>query len=86
MIAAFPAEKCTVRLVSLATGEEIKPGQLIPEPYGRGQITYLGPTVTRAEGAKKGRPGRVAVVRYSSPETDWVFLPAELNARYEDLV
>ncbi|MFE3033028.1 hypothetical protein ACFXKY_15460 [Streptomyces canus] len=86
MVAVFPAETSTVRLVSLATGEEIKPGQQIPEPYGHGQITYLGPTVTHEEGASEARPGRVAVVRYASPDTDWVFLPAQLNARYEEAV
>lgn len=86
MVAVFPAETCPVRLVSLATGEEIKPGQVIPEPYGQGQITYLGPTVCREAGSKEATPGRVAVVQYAEPETGWVFLPAELNARYEEAV
>lgn len=86
MLAVFPAETSPVRLVSLATGDEIKPGQVIPEPYGNGQITYLGPTVHYEEGSRKAKPGRVAVVAYTSPETDWLFLPAELNARYEETV
>ena len=86
MVAVFPAETCPVRLVSLATGEEIKPGHLIPEPYGHGQITYLGPTVIRETGVQEAQPGRVAVVEYAEPETGWVFLPAELNARSEHKV
>ncbi|MFC9956020.1 hypothetical protein ACFVIB_01450 [Streptomyces nigra] len=84
-IPAFTGPNCGVRLVDVTTGKEIKPGQKIDEPYGHGgRITYLGPTVHTREGDPTPRPGRVAVVRYTVPETDWVFLPAELNARYED--
>ncbi|MGW2951537.1 hypothetical protein [Streptomyces eurythermus] len=74
-----------IRLVSRTTGQEIKPGDTIPEPHGRGRITYLGPTVVREVGSRTARPGRVAVVRYESQATIWAFLPGELNARYEDV-
>ncbi|QNS09514.1 hypothetical protein [Streptomyces xanthii] len=84
VIPAFPRQNSGVRLVDLATGKEIKPGQTIPEPNGHGHITYVGPTVHTREGDRTPRPGRVAVVRYTTPATDWAFLPAELNARYVD--
>ncbi|MFE9614311.1 hypothetical protein [Streptomyces bauhiniae] len=84
VIPAFPRQNCGVRLVDLTTGEEIRPGQSIPEPYGHGHITYVGPTVHTVEGSSTPRPGRVAVVRYVHPATDWAYPPAELNARYED--
>ncbi|MGW3390521.1 hypothetical protein [Streptomyces cinereoruber] len=83
-IPVFPDDDSGIRLVDGTTGEEIKPGQMIPEPYGRGRITYLGPTVHTLDGDPTPRPGRVAVVRYTTPATDWAFLPTELNARYED--
>ncbi|MFF8387876.1 hypothetical protein ACF053_30125 [Streptomyces kanasensis] len=83
-IPAFPRQQTGVRLISLTTGEEIKPGTTIPDPYGHGEITYIGPTVHHDEEDPTPRPGRVAVVRYAVPATDWVYLPAELGARYED--
>lgn len=79
----FTGNTSGVRLVDLTTGEEITPGQTIPEPYGHGHITYIGPTVHTCEGDPTPRPGRVAVVRYTTPATDWAFLPTDLNARYE---
>ncbi|MFH8260548.1 hypothetical protein [Streptomyces roseolus] len=83
-IPVFPDDDSGIRLVDDTTGEEIKPDQTIPQPYGHGPITYLGPTVHTLEGDPTLRPGRVAVVRYTTPATDWAFLPTELNARYED--
>ncbi|MFD7661272.1 hypothetical protein [Streptomyces sp. NPDC059788] len=83
-IPAFTDPNSGFRLVDVTTGEEITPGQTIPEPYGHGHITYLGPTVHTSDTDATPRPGRVAVVRYTNPATDWAFLPAELNARYED--
>ncbi|WP_330269901.1 hypothetical protein [Streptomyces griseorubiginosus] len=84
-IPAFPRQNSGVRLVDLATGEEIKPGQTIPEPNGHGHVTYVGPTVaTQVSGTEPVPGGRVAVVRYTTPATNWAFRPAELNARYVD--
>ncbi|GHH57759.1 hypothetical protein [Streptomyces candidus] len=83
-IPAFPRQQTGVRLVSLTSGEEIKPGDTIPEPHGHGEVTYVGPTVRHDEGDDTPRPGRVAVVRYKVPATGWSYLPTELGARYED--
>lgn len=85
-IHAFTGPDPGIRLVDATTGEEIMPGQTIPDPYGPGHITYVGPTVASSpEEDQTPRPGRAAVVRYTNPETDWVYRPAELNARYEDI-
>lgn len=85
-IHAFTGPDPGIRLVDATTGKEIKPGQTIPDPYGPGHITYVGPTVAPSpEEDPTPRPGRLAVVRYTTPETDWVYRPAELNARYEDI-
>lgn len=84
-IPTFTGDNPGIRLIDLATGQEIKPGQTIPEPSGHGHITYIGPTVHTREGDTTPRPARVAVVRYTTPATDWAFLPAQLNARYEDV-
>ncbi|MGW0191148.1 hypothetical protein ACWDV7_36220 [Streptomyces sp. NPDC003362] len=83
-ISAFPHHiPSNVRLVSLATGQEIKPGELIPEPYGHGHITYLGPTVLYTDDDPTPRPGGVAVVQYPEDGPRWAYLPSELNARYQ---
>ncbi|MFD7861587.1 hypothetical protein [Streptomyces sp. NPDC059783] len=74
---AFPGHDSGLRLVDVTTGAEITPGQTIPEPYGHGHITYPGPTVHTREGDPTPQPGRVAVLRYTSPATDRAF-------RYED--
>ncbi|MFJ1757618.1 hypothetical protein [Kitasatospora sp. NPDC088134] len=86
-IPAFPRSHSNLALISTETGAEIMPGMQIPEPYGRGTVTYLGATVRVVEAAGPGQrtvrvPGRVAVVRYADPETDWTYLPAQLGAQY----
>ncbi len=83
-IAVFPRRRGRLRLISTESGTEILPGTSIPEPYGRGTVVYLGSTVevTWVRRRWVRRPGSVAVVRYSTPETDWTYLPAELGARY----
>lgn len=81
---ALPRQQSGVRLISLTTGEEITPGTTIPEPHGHGEVTYVGPAIHHQEDDDTPRPGRVAVVRYTVPATDWPYLPAELGARYED--
>lgn len=82
-IPAFTGPNCGVRLVDVTTGKEIKPGQTIPEPYGHGRITYLGPTRSHPGGRPDAPAGPRRRRPLHRPETDWVFLPAELYARYE---
>ena len=57
-IPVFPDLTSGVRLVDVTTGEEIKPGQTIPEPRSHGRITYLGQTDHTHKADATPRPGR----------------------------
>ncbi|MFJ1662224.1 hypothetical protein [Streptomyces anthocyanicus] len=66
----------------VATGEEIRVGDGIADPFGT-LVTYLGPTMSRISGDSIWLPGFIARVLYPG-DVPWVFLPTDLGAAYED--
>ncbi|MEE1741230.1 hypothetical protein PUR49_32690 [Streptomyces sp. BE147] len=69
------------RLRRAATGEEIKPGDTVTDPFGH-QATYLGPTMHSDDGGATWTPAFNARVTYPCHGA-WLYPPAALGAFYE---